>query len=269
MITLDKIAAALPKEYKINRQIAKGGQGAVFEGEYNSLPVAIKIVDPFTTEDKRIDREILFLKENQHPNIVKIVNSSQIHLHDIPCKIVAYEFINNGDLAGLISQPLLPLPREIIKLGLQIGSAIECMWSARERIVHRDIKPLNIMLDKNFDYILVDFGFAKHLDLSNMTVAQGNPGTHGYKSPEQAAGVKNLTLKSDVFSLGITIFAFATGLHPFKGYQPLHNSILQENLSQLRPDLPRELVILVEAMLNTSAHMRPKNISEQFRALEK
>jgi len=262
-VTVQEIQATLPTGIVIHSYIKHGGQGSVFSGEYHGQQSAIKLVNPASTETKRIQREAEFLKKTNHPNIVKLFDHCEITLRTQPVQLLAYEFLDKGDLSSHIAPGTLPSSASVIKIATCIGSAINTLWLSPERVVHRDIKPENIMLNSAGEYLLVDFGFAKHIDLSDMTIA-GSPGTRGYSSPEQAAGRKNLTLKSDIFSLGVTLFVYATGLHPYNGAQPLANSAIEQNIFALRPDFDPKLSQLIISMLNPSPSDRPTDLLTQL-----
>ena len=266
-ITLSDVQKCLPSNCQVEAFLSSGGQGAVFKGTFDGAPAAIKLINPAGTEKKRIDRETQFLQSLSHPNIVKVLGHREVNLAGQQVQLLVYEFLNGGDILPRIGAIPLPENAEIVRLGLDISSAIEKIWSAKERVVHRDIKPANIMVGNQGQYVLVDFGFARHIDLSDMTV-MGSPGTRGFSSPEQAAGRKNLTYKSDLFSLGITLFLFATGKHPFGFNQPSAESAVSENIATLRPDLEPRLSQLILRMLKPSPAERPAHVVLEFELLE-
>jgi serine/threonine protein kinase len=137
----------------------------------------------------------------------------------------------------------------------QIASAIELLWNSNK--VHRDIKPANILVDTSGKPVLIDFGLVRHLDLQSMTVLGGAPGTPGYASPEQARGLRNLTFRSDIFSLGVTIYEAIAGRHPFHKSQDLINAgALVIPLDQLVACSP-ELATLVGRMISHRPILRP------------
>jgi serine/threonine-protein kinase len=111
--------------------------------------------------------------------------------------------------------------------------------------------------------VLVDIGFAKHLDRSMLTVA-GNPGTPGFMSPEQFGGRRNLTNRSDAYSLGLTLYVLAAGHHPFGRDQARIGRVPFAPLATHRPDLPPAFCVLIDAMLNPIAHLRPDQLSQRF-----
>jgi len=269
LITVEEISKALPAEYTVSKLLDSGGQGAVFEGTCGGVRAAIKLITPHSTEPKRIDREVQFLRATQHESMVRVIGYTNCVLRGITIPVVAYEFIDGGNLSKWLDQQPPKGEELLVSLGRQISSAIDVIWNAKERVVHRDIKPHNIMERTESQFVLVDFGFAKHVDLSNMTAMGVNPGTPGFMSPEQAGGRINLTSKSDIFSLGVTMFMFATQKHPYKGIQPRGPVKIAEDIHQLRTDLSPEFRSILLSMLSISPSDRPNDLTARFDALRR
>jgi serine/threonine protein kinase len=268
MITLENVKNCVSAGYVVESFLKGGGQGAVFKGSFQGTPVAIKLYNLQVMDDsRRVIREVELLKNIHHKNIVKVLHYEEKVLLTIPVLVVAYEYIENGDLCQFLT-PEAPILTEdqIIDIGFQVASGIELLWAGEKRVVHRDIKPANIMsgVDR---YVLVDYGLARHIDMSDITVI-GACGTMGYMSPEQALGRKALTYKSDVFSLGVTLFGLASKAHPFNGRQPNLTSV-PNNLSALRNDLSNDLTKLITDMMNSEASMRPSKLSDKFQSIRR
>jgi len=266
-LIIERLQACIPETYSIEGYIKSGGQGHVFRGTFKEQPAAIKAFNPsYGTE--RIQREIDFLSGANHPNLVRVFNAETIDVPDIdlPVPIVAYEFLHGGDLTSHLQpdSPIIP-EEQLLQLGNEMGSAIEYLWSHRK--VHRDIKPGNILISQDERFVLVDFGFTKHLDLSTITLPGQAPGTLGYKSPEQGRGRSSLTIKSDIFSLGITIYEVATKVHPFSRNQELIGRMVPNPLNSIRQNLSEPLSTLVSDMLRTVPAQRVRDISAQFEYL--
>jgi serine/threonine-protein kinase len=180
--------------------------------------------------------------------------------------MVAYEFIDGGDLRAMIADPQRIATGETIRqIGEQVGGAVEVLWS--RRVVHRDIKPENVVRSHDGSYLLVDVGFAQHLDLTTMTAPWGQPGTMGYRSPEQCGGRRRLTIHSDVFSLGVTLYEVAAKVHPWSHNQAVMGRVSAPPLGGHRGDLDPRLVRLVHEMIQGRPGQRPADPGMRFRLL--
>ena len=266
---LDLIRAALPAGYEIVDYIDRGGQAAVFDGKYEGRRAAIKIFNP-TAEQERVNREIEALRAIDCDYLVKVLDSTIITLQGQAVPVIAYEFLDGGDLRALLppannTPPALPILRD---LGLHVGTAIEALWSAQpnRRIVHRDIKPANIVR-AGARFVLADIGLARHLDLPTITMPGLAPGTRGYMSPEQAMGRRNLTIHSDIFSFGVTLYHVACGIHPFNGRQDAIGVMSPIPVASHRADLPPQLCRLVDSMLSVAPHRRPSVLRAAFQVM--
>jgi eukaryotic-like serine/threonine-protein kinase len=240
----------------------------VFLGKVDGEVVALKVYGP-TEERRRMERELNLLAAIDCPNLVKVRRHDWITINDTPCPLVAFEYHPHGDLRRLTELEVTPLDTgTLLRIGAQISNAIEALWG--KRIVHRDIKPANIVKAEDGHFVLVDLGLAKHLDLSTITLAGFTVGTVGYMSPEQAQGRKRLTLNSDVFSLGVTLYELAAKRHPFGHSQIQIARGLAQPLNKIRPDLPVPLSHLIHQMMQLSPYNRPRQaLSEFLRLLEK
>jgi eukaryotic-like serine/threonine-protein kinase len=262
MISISEIQAALPAEWQIGTRLNSGGQGDVFDGSYSEVRAAIKVFHTLDT-DKRVNREIALLRTINSDRIVKVLAQTNCVVQGVEIELIAYEFLPMGTIEPLLhSTAPLSNSDDLIAIGTDVAEAVEILWS--KRVVHRDIKPGNIMLRSTGRYVLVDFGLAKHLDLSNVTQAGASPGTRGYKSPEQAMGRRFLTSSSDVYSLAITLYHVAAKSHPFGGRQPLPGTPMPPLLGKIRPDLSGDLCDLIMKMLQPIPSSRPRDIYARF-----
>lgn len=261
MATLEDFQRVLPPSHRLVRFLKQGGQGAVFEGLLNSHKVAIKF---FSVQDdlRRITRESEALRQLNCPHVVRAVDSLTVQFGGIETPVVVYEFLAGGDLTPFVTPTgqLMPI-RELLRLASQMSLALQVIWN--HRLVHRDIKPANIVLDGS-RYVIVDFAFARHVDRSNVTAMGLSPGTPGYKSPEQALGRRNLTIKSDVYSLGVTLYELACRRHPFNYNQSLMGQIGPPPLRQERNELPESFCRCVHEMMATLPFERPAPNPDRF-----
>jgi len=252
-------------DIQIDDFIDAGGQGVVFRGSLYGKPVAVKLFDR-TNNPRRLDRELDLLKKIDCPYLVKVVESRTVFISGQQVPVVIYEYHSGGDLRNRLAptRPLLPV-QELLKIGLHVGTAVEELW--QKRIVHRDIKPGNIVASQDGRFILVDVGLARHVDRSDITAPGGAPGTSGYKSPEQAKGRRSLTISSDVFSLGVTLYELATKIHPFNKSQALIGAQSPPLASKRRSDLPEAFCRLLKDMLANVPANRPRTIAARFHSL--
>lgn len=256
----------LPEDYIVLEQIDDCGQGYVFKGKIQDIDVAFKFFKQ-DVDIERVKREIQLLKEIDSEYIVKVINNFNIDFLNTKIEVIAYEYLDGKDLRSLLTTQ--PSIEEIVDIGLHVSLALEKIWNRpMKRIVHRDIKPANIIKTKDGRKVLVDFGFARFVDFSDLTSAGKSPGTIGYKSPEQSLGKRNLTIKSDIFSLGVTLFHITTGEHPFDYDQ---NMILRDppkDINDFRKNIPTDIVKLINSMMNKIPFLRPNELSEKFERIK-
>ena len=265
---IEELREALPSDYALDGFLCAGGQGAVFRGSVNGEEAALKLLYPETDPDfERINRELPLLQRIESTHLVQVLDHCEVNLPSGPTRVVAYKFISGGDLSRCLTGDAEPMTElELLRLGHHVSTAVQALLS--HRIVHRDIKPANIMRDRE-SYILVDVGVARHLDRTDLTAVGGAVGTRGYMSPEQARGRRSLSVSSDVFSLGLTLYHLATRQHPFENSQSNINNPDYRPLpmQQHRPDLSEPLCRLVHEMVTYSAPRRPTQVHDRFARL--
>ncbi len=261
---LAQLRAILPPEFTIERPLSKGAQGAVFKGAFNGSTVAIKLFGQTTAE--RLKREVALLKKIVCPSLIKLVHATILRTVHGPIPLLAYEYVEGLDLRRKCSNGWQATEDELVALGCQVGLAVEALWS--NRIVHRDIKPENIMYRDDGCFILVDLGLAQHLDLATITALGRQPGTPGYRSPEQILGRKKLTVNTDVFALGVTLYELAAGTHPWGGDETRMVSQAAPSLASVRPDLEPSLTQLIDDMLTKKPGLRPRRVGQRFEVLK-
>ncbi len=205
--------------YEIVARLGTGAFGSVYQAQdtFLSRPVAVKSIRLDTTLDpehrkalnKRFIREAQVAAQLHHPNIVTI--------HDIlftpETGFIVMEFIEGRTLQSLLKAERLPLATAI-QIAAQVASALQ--YAHEHKIIHRDVKPANIMITPSFEARITDFGIAKSDGASQLTMSGSLVGTPDYMSPEQAKG-EDVDSRSDIFSLGCVLFECAAGEKPFKG----------------------------------------------------
>src|SRR5918994_7091185 len=228
----------LADRFVLEHELGSGGMARVFLGRDEVLdrPVAVKLLNPVhggTDIGDRFEREGRTAARLAHPNIVQVYDAGEAEFDGKETSYIVMEYIPGGDLKGFIDERgRLPGP-ELARLGDEICAGLA---HAHERgVIHRDIKPHNILLDEKGHAKVTDFGIARALDTTGATRTGFFLGTVLYSSPEQLQGHK-VTPKSDVYSFGATLYQAATGQPPFTGQTPLE--IASQHVSRT-PTPPR------------------------------
>lgn len=237
------------------RRIAGGGQGDVFLCEHaNYGRCALKVFVP--EAKRRVEAEVAFLRTVHSRAIVKLYSAGDIQVRGEQAPYTIMEYVDGPPLQQRIAVNHLLSETEARELVRMMANAVEQMWKNGK--VHRDIKPANILVDTSGRFILIDFGIVRHLDLSTMTARGVTPGTPGYMSPEHDSAIRNLTYKTDVFSLGVTTYEAMSGRHPFNWSQDAINEGLKPQDIKLVVSCSAEFAHLLMRTLNPRAVMRPE-----------
>jgi eukaryotic-like serine/threonine-protein kinase len=232
----------------------EGGQGIVFKvfQPKNAIPGAVKIYYPGSVTE-RTQREVDALLRIKCDTLVTLRDSGQIAVRGDSCMFVITDFIDGSVLSGSLTGKPCDA-KTVARIGHDIALAIDAIWA--ERIVHRDIKPDNIMLTKAGRAVMIDLGVARHLSLGSLTTVGKTWGTEGYLSPEQARTQRQLSCKSDIFSLGVVLQQCLLGKHPTGRNQLL---LLGGGIASKRLGItiPPEFEQVLDAMLSRQPHLRP------------
>lgn len=253
----DPILNTTIDNYLITRRIKAGGVAVVYEAINTTTqePVAIKILQTSWAEHievvKRFQREAGIMVHLQHPHIVEYRDEGLYQ----NWPYIVMEYIEGGSLAERLRQtPQINLGATG-RLLEQIAEALD--YAHQRGVVHRDIKPGNILLQSNTYAKLTDFGIARAFELEQtaLTMTGHMPGTPHYMSPEQARGLTDeIGPLSDLYSLGIIAYLLATGTLPFRGNDPIvvinqHLSQMPVRPSEANPELPESLDTVLLKML--------------------
>ena len=220
-------------KYKLMKKIGKGGMGVVFLAKHKVMNTyrALKLLPHSIKEEhydffERFMREARIASEIRHPNIVGVMDAETDTQQQV--SYIVMEFIDGGTLRRILkNQKVLP---EIQAL-LIIRSVAEALKAiAEHKIIHRDIKPDNIMFTRHGDVKLADLGIAKNEE-DDTTLTRNNMmiGTPAYLSPEQIETPKDVDIRSDIYSLGATLYEMLTGTTPYAGENTY--AILQKMIS--------------------------------------
>src|SRR5436190_6635065 len=258
--------------YRIVRKLGTGGMANVYLAEDQELGrrVAIKILDDRHASDEqfveRFRREAQNAAGLSHPNIVSIYDRGEAE----GSYYIAMEYLDGRSLKELIVSRG-PAPITVaVEYARQILQALR--FAHRHGIVHRDIKPHNVLVDAEGRVKVTDFGIAR-AGTSQMTEAGSIVGTAQYLSPEQARGT-SVDQRSDVYSLGIVLYELLTGTVPFNGDTPVeiamkHLSAVPELPSAIRPEIPRDLDLIVLRALAKDPADRYQSAEEMDADLER
>ena len=261
--------------YRIVRKLGAGGMANVYLAEDQELGrrVAIKILDDRHAGDdqfiERFRREAKNAAGLSHANIVSIYDRGEAE----GTYYIAMEYLDGRSLKELILSRGAAPPRIAIEYARQILAALR--FAHRHGVVHRDIKPHNIMVDAEGRLTVTDFGIARaeQAGSSQMTEAGSIIGTAQYLSPEQARGAP-VDQTSDLYSLGIVLYELLTGSVPFTGSTPVevamkHLSAVPEPPSAKQADIPRELDLVVLRALAKDPRDRYRSAEEMDADLER
>jgi serine/threonine protein kinase/tetratricopeptide (TPR) repeat protein len=248
--------------YEIIEKIGSGGMGDVYLAEDTELnrKVALKFLPIHLCEDEdcrtRFKREAQAAAALDHPNIVTIHEVGEYQGRPF----FAMQYLEGQSLRDAIDEKDLSLDK-IVDLAVQICQGLEEAHKAN--IVHRDIKPLNILFDRNGRPKLVDFGLATIKGTEKLTRSGSTLGTVAYMSPEQVQG-KEVDHRSDLFSLGVVLYELVAGRRPFTGETEaaIFNSIQNdtpEPLSRYKADVPDELQRIISRLLEKDTSLRYQN----------
>ena len=258
------VGKILDGRYRILSEVGHGGMATVYQAQQQNIDrvVAIKVLPPQLMIDpgflERFEREVSVVAALEHPHIVPIYDYGQAD----GLLYIAMRFLTHGTMREMI-RGRTSEPESLERLIQQIGSALD--HAHEYGIVHRDMKPGNILLDRAGNAYLSDFGIARMRD-SELT-GSGIIGTPGYMSPEQAHGI-TLDGRSDIYSLGVMLFEALAGRVPFSGNTPI--SILMKHVSEPMPSirvLRPEISEFVEQVIFRATHKNPEERFATGRAM--
>jgi tRNA A-37 threonylcarbamoyl transferase component Bud32 len=259
--------------YRILGYLGSGGMGSVFKAEHRLMDrtVALKVIKPTLLSDpaafERFRLEMKATARLSHPAIVAAYDAEQAgDLH-----FLVTEFIDGVDLDRLVRDKGLPSLTDACNWIVQAALGLH---HAHERgMVHRDVKPANMVCTPAGRIKVLDFGLARHAEaMHSLTAPDIIVGTPDYMAPEQALQSKRADRRSDVYSLGATLYYLLTGRPPFPGGSALRKLMAHQQetptpLATLRPEIPEPLVHVVERMMAKAPTDRYQTAAEAAEAL--
>ena len=249
--------------YKIQSLIGTGGMAAVYLANDLILDrlVAIKVLRlDFRQNDdamRRFRREALSATQLTHPNIVGVYDVGQSQ----EMNYIVMEYVEGTDLKDYVRQRGALHPIEAVRIMMQIVSAIAA--AHQNRIIHRDIKPQNILIDREGNVKITDFGIAVALSDTSLTQTNTLLGSVHYLSPEQARGGM-ATIQTDIYALGIVLYELLTGKVPFDGESAV--SIALKHFQEPLPPVMNPSVMIPQSLENIVLKATAKDPMNRYRS---
>lgn len=257
--------------YEIQSEIGRGGMATVYLAYDPNFrrKVAIKLVSVNLQENPvfraRFEREAHLIARIEHPAIVPVYDFGEQQQQ--PYLVMRY--MAGGSLSGKIAGKIMPLD-EAIRIIEQIAPALDAVHA--QGVVHRDLKPGNILFDDFGNAAIADFGIAHLSEATVDLTGSALIGTPAYMSPEQVRGESELDGRSDIYALGVILFEMLTGQGPFRATTPM--SVALKHLTEpipsiltLRPELPFEVELVLNKALAKDRDMRYASASEMVSGL--
>ena len=282
MVYHGKTRTLVMGEYVLLDRLGQGGMGMVFKARHRRMKreVALKILPPSATKTpemvKRFHREVEVAAQLEHPNIVMAHDAGEAHgVH-----YLVMQLVEGGDLAGMVKQNG-PLP---------ISTAVDCIIQAAQGleyahgkgVIHRDIKPNNMLMDEMGTVKLLDMGLARinaaaegtEETQDELTVTGRVMGTADFMAPEQAQNTRHADERSDIYSLGCTLCYLLTGRSPFRGDGAISKIVAHLNepipsLRKRRPEIPKRLDAVFAKMVAKSPGDRQQTMLEVVQDLQR
>jgi hypothetical protein len=259
--------------YRLLERIGAGAMGSVYRADHLKLqvPVALKVLNPSLsssrTQIERLKREAQLAARLSHPNVVRSLDvgeSNGFHY-------LAMEFVEGRSVRDRIQEGRIP-EKEALAIVRQVASGLA--HAHARGVVHRDVKPGNILITPDGVVKLADFGLARGQGPSDLTLEHASIGTPQYVAPEQMRRGSDATARSDLFSLGATLYHMVTGRPPFDGANL--GEIVQNVLAcrfeppeRLAPELSRDAIYVIDRLMRANPRERYANAQDLVADLER
>ncbi|MBI2804310.1 MAG: protein kinase [Planctomycetes bacterium] len=267
-------AATVLGDYKLLKKLGQGGMGAVYKGQHTSLDriVAIKILAKELASKesyvKRFLREAKVMANLDHPNILRCIDvKEQKGLH-----FIVMEFVDGGSVEGWLKKLGKFSVGDALHIVLKTAAALE--HAHAKKMIHRDIKPDNILLTSDGIVKVADLGLAKDTsEDTSLTKTGAGAGTPIYMAPEQARDVKHVDARVDIYALGVMMYVFLTGKAPFEGATLVELISAKEKgkfdpIRRHNDEVPTKIDLIVDKMLAKDPKTRYASCQEVIDELE-
>ncbi|HVM92061.1 MAG TPA: protein kinase [Terriglobales bacterium] len=259
------------ERYEILGVLGQGGMGAVYKARDRELDrlIALKVIRPELATDpsilQRFKQELILARNITHKNVVRIFDLAEAD----GVRFISMEYVEGQDLRSLLRREGKFTPKDTIAVIEQVCRALDAAHA--EGVIHRDLKPQNIMRDKNGRVVVMDFGLARSLGESGMTQTGAIVGTIEYMSPEQAMG-SQLDQRSDIFSVGLIFYELLTGKVPYEADTAIASLMKRtreeaRSASDVDASIPRSLSAIVSRCLEREPANRYHSVVELLQQL--
>lgn len=269
------IGQTIGGRYRIEDLLGKGGMSAVYKATDPNLRrvVAVKLIHSHLTDDesfvRRFEEEAATVAQLRHPNIIQVFDFN----HDEGTYYIIFEFLPGETLQSRIkrlSQSNRPMDlQEVVKITAGIADALD--YAHKRNLVHRDVKPANVMINVHGQPILMDFGIVKIVGGTQHTATGATIGTARYMSPEQIRST-NIDGRTDIYSLGVMLYEMVGGQAPYESdsamtVMMMHVSDPVPDVRSLRPGVPPALLTIINRAMSKDPNQRFRTAGEMAAAL--
>jgi hypothetical protein len=258
------IGTLISERYRLEEKIGSGGMSSVYRAFDPMLErwVAIKLMHRDISNDpdqlERFRREARAVAQLNHPHVVTVIDAGE----DDGAPYIVFEYVEGETLKDRIRR-LGRLPvSEAVAYAIEIGRALESAHA--NRLVHRDVKPQNVLIDGDGRAKVTDFGIARSLEAQGLTATGRVLGTTDYVSPEQALG-HEVTGQSDIYSLGIVLYEMLTGETPFKADTQV--AVAMKHVREPLPDVQRRRPEISAALASVVEHATAKETQNRYQSV--
>lgn len=255
MIDHEEFQGKLPDSVSLGAQIHDGGQRKVFEGDDGGERVVIKLMPE--QERNRAEREVAIGCTFDHPNLPLILDEE---VFDVELDGEEFVWFRERFIEGetLEKRGTGFDACEALNLAADLTAAVAYLWE-KHTVVHRDIKPINIMVRPDGSFVLIDVGIGRHQTESSITSGLLGPGTRGHIAPEQMLPNKGrkLDFRTDLFLVGIVVYQALVGVRPFRPEKSEYETKLMAGDWPRPQGLSKPLADLLERLLGNRPHQRP------------
>lgn len=248
--------------FEVGDRIGIGGMGIVYRATYtkNGAQVALKILSPELSDteslQRRFEREVAILKKLQHPNIVRYYGGGKFGTQ----RFYAMELVTGGSVEDLLREKKRLSWEEALDITMQVAKALEHAHEAG--VIHRDLKPGNLLMTRDHVIKLTDFGIARDTTATALTAAGKTVGTYAYMAPEQIRGKPPVDKKTDLYALGCVLFELISGETPFQSENQgemlmMHLQEEPPRITSLVPGCPQQVEDLIFKLIEKDPGDRP------------